>query len=80
MIEVGEKQNTPGEDEELGDVNRELSWQLNFGSQIVSVGPKFSYPDEDELKKMQKFEKESGERIRLTTIRYKSRDTKLNAI
>ena len=59
---------------------RELSWQLNFGSQMISFAPEFVYPNAEELEKMQRYEIENKEKVRLKTIKFRSNDSKLNAI
>ena len=59
---------------------RELSWQLNFGSQMISFAPEIVYPDADELERMQRYEIENKEKVRLKTVKFRSSDTKLIAI
>ena len=59
---------------------RELSWQLNFGSQMISFAPEIVYPDADELERMQKYEIENKEKVTLKTVKFRSSDTKLISI
>ena len=59
---------------------RELSWQLNFGSQMISFAPEIVYPDAEELENMQKYEIENKEKVKLKTVKFRSSDTKLVSI
>ena len=47
---------------------------------MISFAPEFAYPDAEELGKMQKYEAETKEQVKLKTMKFRSSDTKLNAI